>query len=248
MALAALLVPFHQVEAAQKKAALTKSTGYTMERDELCRLMSKKLGTPYSKMDCSAYAAWVIKNMGSRKADENTISSVKVISNCSTYAWKEAGKYKISCKVSVYNEKKQKWVWGKRKTVSLNKKMVKWNGSNTKAQKKASASLEVGEALLYEGGEHIAYYFGKFDSIDKVASYLKKNCGMKKLQKGKTGAGNTCYRYKGKIVLVEYAGYGKNWRIHSTSSNGVIIDNDLTFHNGTYGGKWYATVKFVEVE
>lgn len=242
-------VPFtikHTEAASSKIATLTQKTGYTIKQDELRKIMSKKLGTPYSKMDCSTYVAWVVKNLGKTKAKENAIKDVQIASSISTYMWKQAGKYKISYKPAVYNEKTKKWVWGNRKSIAINKNMTTWKSSSKKTYKKALANLQVGDALLYKNEEHIACYFGKFSSASKVAAYLKKYCGMKTLKKSKTAAGNTCYKYKGKVVLIQYAGCGNNWRIHSTSSYGVVIDNDITFHNGTFGGKWYGTVQVIE--
>lgn len=238
-------VPFTSVKAEAARAALTKQTGYIINQDELRKLMSKKLGTPYRKMDCSAYAAWVLENLGEKGAENHALKDVKIISGRSTYVWKRSGKLKISYKPAVYNESKQKWVWGKRKKIAINKGITTWKSSK-KANKKATRNLEVGDALLYKNQEHIAYYFGEFSSIKEAASYLKKNCGMKKLKKSRTAAGNVCYKYKGKVVLIQYAGCGTQWRIHATSSYGIVIDNDLTFHNGAFGGKWYAKVKVVE--
>lgn len=239
-------VPSESVKAqAAGKAALTKQTGYTIDQDALRKLMSKKLGTPYRKMDCSAYAAWVLENLGEKGAEKYAIKDVNITSGYSTYVWKRSGKLKISYKPAIYNEKKHKWIWGKRKKIAINKGITTWKSSK-KANKKAAGNLEIGDALLYKNEEHIAYYFGEFSSVRKVVSYLKSNCGMKKLKKGRTAAGNICYKYKGKVVLIQYADCGTQWRIHATSSYGIVIDNDLTFHNGSFGGKWYAKVKVVD--
>lgn len=239
------VVPFtsKSVEAAAK-TAITKQTGYTIDQDALRKLMCKKLGTPYRKMDCSGYAAWVLEHLGEKGARENAVKDVKIVSGHSTYVWKRSGKLKISYKPAVYSKTKQKWVWGKREKIAVNKGLITWKSSK-KANRKAAGNLKVGDALLYKNPEHIAYYFGEFSSIKKVAAYLKNNCGMKKLKKSRTAAGNVCYKYKGKIVLIQYAGCGTQWRIHASSSYGVVIDNDLTFHNGAYGGKWYGKVGVV---
>lgn len=242
----ALAFSTYPVEAANKKATISQKTGYTIDQDTLRKRMSKKLGTPYSKMDCSAYAAWVLQNLGEKKAQEGAIKDIKIVSGRSTYVWERSGALKISYKPAVYNTTQQKWVWGKRKKVSVNKSITKWKTCNKKAYRKAEKQLKVGDALLYKNDAHIAYYFGEFDSVNEVVSYLKNECGMKKLKKSKTPGGNICYKYKGKTVLVYYADCGTKWRIHSSTSNGVVIDNDLTYHDGKYAGKWCATVRFIE--
>ena len=233
-----------QVHASNEKASITENTGYTVNRNDLCKIMSKKLGTPYSQMDCSAYAAWVLQNMGTKVAKEGAIKDIKVVAGRSSFDWEKKGALKISYKSAVYNKQKNKWVWSKTKKTVVNQSITTWKSLTQTKYKKVAGKLKVGDALIYN--DHIALYFGEFDSASKVAAYLKEQCGMKGLKKSTTSAGNTCYQYKGKTVLVEYAECGSQWRIHATTSNGLIIDNDLTFHNGQYGGKWRANVRFVE--
>lgn len=231
-------------QAASKKASITQSCGYTIEQDALRKVMTKKLGTPYYKMDCSAYANWVVENMDNNKLGENAVKNIKIVEGRSSFDWEKKGAMKITYKPAVYNETKEKWVWGKKKKIALNNCITKWKTYNDKMYNKQAKSLRVGDVLLY--ADHIALYFGKFDSAKKVVTYLKKNCGMKKITKARTARGLTCYKYKGKTILIDYPECGKYWRIHATNAHGVIIDNDITFHGGTYGGKWRAKVRFVE--
>lgn len=234
------------VEAARKKATITQESGYIIDQDALRKIMTKKLGTPYYKMDCSTYANWVVEHMDNNKLGDNAVKNIKIIAGRSSYAWETKGAIIITYKHAVYKEKRGKWVWSKKKTIALNNCITKWKTYNNKMYNKQAKSLKVGDALLYE--DHIALYFGKFDSAKQVVTYLRKKCGMKKITKSRTAKGLPCYKYKGRTILVDYPDCGNYWRIHSTSGHGVIIDNDLTFHNGTYGGRWRAKVRFVEIK
>lgn len=221
-----------------KTAALSEETGYTIHEDSLRRLMSKKLGTSYRAMDCSAYAAWVVTRLGKQVAGENAVSKLKIVSGRSSYDWRATGGIKVTYKMATLSD--DAWTWSEEKTSSLNTTVL-----HVKNTKKALKQLEIGDALLYSGRSHIALYMGEFKSLNAMGRYLKEQCGMKGLKKGKTKAGNACLKYKGKPVAIHYKGCGNKWRIHSINTYGVVCDNDLTFHNGEYGGKWYKTVKYV---
>ena len=199
--------------------------------------MIGKLGTSHGRMDCSHYVNWAQKNMSrlmqSKTAGAGKIKDIHIAYKPSS-SWRQKS-ITVKYRQSVLNSATGKWNWkASLNSVNIAKKATSWSRKSGKKQSKFRENLDVGDVLVYNYPSHVALYFGYFNNAADVAKYLVKTLGYNggKALKRVNSRGLTAYKNaKGKIIIKEYKNVKcqKYWRIHSSNSLGVMIDNDITF-------------------
>lgn len=184
---------------------------------------------------CNTYVEKALENVANDdlKKEDQAFKDVKITKGKkgtpTSYDWKSY-KVRFTYTNSIYDEEDKSYHWNTESTVTnLNKK-----NKGTKRSK-----LELGDVLTYGGGNnHIALYFGEYDSKKDVMKRLVE-LGVYKpseLKKKKDRYVNK----KGRPIIREYKGGGTHWRVHATYK-GLLIDNAIISKrsNGTSSfGKW----------
>lgn len=195
-----------------KKVAIVQENNY---RKTLCKgFLGKSYGSVVDgiRCDCSGYTRAALNRLESKGRKGTALKNVQVGAAC-TRDWVNGSSITYTTGVAEDDEIS----WAKQTKLAIGKK-------SSGASK--LSDLELGDVVVYGRGSsttHIAVYFGKFSSMDKVKDYLE-DIGVYDRNALKKASGDK-YQSNGKTVIRKY-GNSPYWRIHSTCS-GIMIDNDI---------------------
>ena len=195
-----------------KKVAIVQENNY---RKTLCKgFLGKSYGSVVDgiRCDCSGYTRAALNRLESKGRKGTALKNVQVGAEC-TRDWVNGSSITYTTGVAEDDEIS----WAKQTKLAIGKK-------SSGASK--LSDLELGDVVVYGCGSsttHIAVYFGKFSSMDKVKDYLE-DIGVYDRNALKKASGDK-YQSNGKTVIRKY-GNSPYWRIHSTCS-GIMIDNDI---------------------
>lgn len=195
-----------------KKVAIVQENNY---RKTLCKgFLGKSYGSVVDgiRCDCSGYTRAALNRLESKGRKGTALKNVQVGATC-TRDWVNGSSITYTTGVAEDDEIS----WAKQTKLAIGKK-------SSGASK--LSDLELGDVVVYGRGSsttHIAVYFGKFSSMDKVKDYLE-DIGVYDRNALKKASGDK-YQSNGKTVIRKY-GNSPYWRIHSTCS-GIMIDNDI---------------------